>query len=67
VKITNAEIKVVDEKLLINGQQVTGLFERAEREPSVVRQLEITASLPIEDITPGHVMPAVALTTSRAS
>jgi hypothetical protein len=67
MKITNADICIDAGKLTVNGKQITGLFDRANNEPLIQSQRSATASLPAEDLTPGHVVPAVVLTVSRAS
>jgi hypothetical protein len=67
MKFTNSDITLVDGKLVINGgQYVEAMFEEAKREPNIRRQAETSAYLPNEDVTPGHVIPAVVLTTSRS-
>jgi hypothetical protein len=67
MKLTDAEIKIVDGQLLIDGNNLHGLFEEADQEPNIRKHVETAASLPSEDLTPGHVFPAVVLTTSRAA
>lgn len=67
MKITDAEITIVDGQLVIDGERIDGLFEEASKEPHIRKHAETAACLPSEDLTPGHVFPAVVLTTSRAS
>jgi hypothetical protein len=67
VEFTQANIKIENNQLIVDGKPAADLFAKADQEPSVVSFREVTAALPSEDLTPGHVMPAVVLTTSRAS
>lgn len=67
MKITEAQINIVEGHLTIDGERIDGLFEEAYKEPHLRKLAETSAYLPSEDVTPGHVFPAVVLTTSRAS
>lgn len=66
MKITDIHLTIVDGKLTIEGKGIEGLFADAKNEPTLRRHAEVTASLPPEDLLPGHVMPASILTTSRS-
>lgn len=67
VKFTNVDIQIENGDLVIDGKPTLDLFDKADREPAVRIVREVTAALPTEDLTPGHVFPSVVLTTSRAS
>ena len=68
MKITSTDVQLENGTLVVNGKKsFSELQERTEREEPVVRQRSLIAGLPDEDLTPGHVMPPVILTVSRAS
>ncbi len=67
MKITHSDINIIEGELTIDGLTVKGLFEKVKQEPAVQQQIGISAALPVEDLTPGHVFPAVVLTSLHAS
>jgi hypothetical protein len=67
MKFTNVDIRIENGGLVIDGKPTSDLFEKADREPIIRMVREVTAALPTEDVTPGHVFPSVIPTTSRAS
>ena len=63
VKVVSTDVKLIGDELVVEGLTTFGeLMERAQREEPLVRQGSLTAGLPDEDLSPGHVMPAVVLT-----
>lgn len=67
MKLTDAKVKIIEGQLVIEGCQIKGLFADAAKEPNICKHAESSASLPVEDLMPGHVFPATVYTTSRAS
>lgn len=67
MKLTDAEVRIVDGHLVIEGNEIEGLFAEAENEPNILQHAAATTLLPAEDLMPGHVIPAMVYTTSRAT
>ena len=57
-----ANIDLIGDQLTVEGKNLLQeLMERAADEPSLAKQKWLSAGLPEEDISPGHVIPAVMI------
>jgi hypothetical protein len=68
MKIVSGDVRIVGKDLIVEGKyRFAELAERAEKESVLIRQDALTRGLPEEDLSPGHVVPAVLLPTLRST
>ncbi len=68
MRIVSGDVRIVGDDLIVEGKyRFAELVERAKKERAVVQQGAFTQGLPEEDLLPGHVVPAVLLSTLRST
>ena len=68
MELFSTDVELVGDELRVGGKSIFGdLMERAKQEGALIRQRSLTAGLPEEDFSPGHVVPAVIPTDLAAA
>lgn len=68
MELFSTDVELVGDELRVGGKSIFGdLMERAKQESTLIGQRSLTAGLPEEDLSPGHVVPAVIPTDLAAA